>query len=81
MSERHSFVELWRPPFISALVDEDRCHLNGLAMEEGRPRYVSAVSRSDTVDGWRDRRADRHLWLWAAASGVCQSSGWLHVAV
>lgn len=54
---RHSFSELWRPPFISALVDEDRCHLNGLAMNEGRPAYVSVVSRSDTIDGWRDRRA------------------------
>ncbi|MCI2399940.1 TIGR03032 family protein [Aliiroseovarius subalbicans] len=57
-SARHSFEEIWRPPFISALVDEDRCHLNGLAMENGRPRYVTAVSRSDTIDGWRDRRAD-----------------------
>lgn len=57
-SERHSFTELWRPPFISALVDEDRCHLNGMAMQDGEPRYVTAVSKSDTIDGWRDRRAD-----------------------
>jgi len=57
-TSRHSFEMVWKPPFISALVDEDRCHLNGLAMEEGRPRYVSAVSRSDTIDGWRDRRGD-----------------------
>ncbi len=55
---RHSFREVWRPPFVSALVDEDRCHLNGLAMQNGRPRYVTAVSRSNTIDGWRDRRAD-----------------------
>lgn len=54
---RYSFAEVWRPPFISALVDEDRCHLNGLAMRDGRPAYVTASSRSDTVDGWRDRRA------------------------
>ena len=53
---RHSFRELWRPPFISALVDEDRCHLNGLAMDNGEAAYVTAVSRSDTIDGWRDRR-------------------------
>jgi uncharacterized protein (TIGR03032 family) len=57
-SPRHSFAPLWMPSFISRLVKEDRCHLNGLAMEEGVPRYVTAVSRSDTVDGWRDRRAD-----------------------
>ncbi|TQV65594.1 TIGR03032 family protein [Aliiroseovarius halocynthiae] len=57
-SPRHSFEEVWRPNFISSLVDEDRCHLNGLAMENGKPRYVTAISRSDTIDGWRDRRAD-----------------------
>ena len=56
-SERHSFAPLWKPPFISAIVKEDRCHLNGLAMADGVPRYVTAVSRSDTIDGWRDRRA------------------------
>lgn len=55
-STRHSFTPVWKPSFISALVGEDRCHLNGLAMEAGRPRYVTAVSRSDAIDGWRDRR-------------------------
>ncbi|SFG67473.1 protein of unknown function [Palleronia marisminoris] len=25
--------------------------------EDGTPRYVTAVSRSDTIDGWPDRRA------------------------
>ena len=58
VSTRHSFEAVWKPEFISALIDEDRCHLNGLAMEDGRPRYVTAVSRSDTIDGWRDRRGD-----------------------
>ncbi len=57
VSNLHSFETVWRPPFISALVDEDRCHLNGMAMKGGRPAYVTAVSRSDTIDGWRDRRA------------------------
>ncbi|MCH8863487.1 MAG: TIGR03032 family protein [Proteobacteria bacterium] len=54
----HSFKPLWKPPFISKLAAEDRCHLNGLAMEDGRPRWVSAISQSDIIDGWRDRRAD-----------------------
>ena len=57
LSDTHCFEARWRPPFVSELVDEDRCHLNGLAMEDGRPAYVTAVSRSDTIDGWRDRRA------------------------
>ena len=57
-SERHSFTPFWKPSFISKIVKEDRCHLNGLAMEDGVPRYVTAVSKSDTIDGWRDRRVD-----------------------
>lgn len=56
VSSRHSFEPVWKPPFISEIVDEDRCHLNGLAMDNGVPRCVTAVSRSNTIDGWRDRR-------------------------
>jgi uncharacterized protein (TIGR03032 family) len=52
----HSFRPIWKPTFISKLAPEDRCHLNGLAMDGGRPRYVTAVSRSDVVGGWRERR-------------------------
>ena len=58
VSSRHSFEPIWRPEFISALVNEDRCHLNGLAMDGHTPAYVTAVSRSDTIDGWRDRRSN-----------------------
>ncbi len=57
-SDRQSFIPLWQPPFISKLAAEDRCHLNGLAMQDGRPRYVTSVSQSDVADGWRDRRRD-----------------------
>jgi len=56
VSNRHSCTPLWQPPFISQLVNEDRCHLNGLALESGMPRYVTACSQSDVVDGWRDKR-------------------------
>jgi uncharacterized protein (TIGR03032 family) len=58
LSERASFQPLWRPKFLSALVPEDRCHLNGLAMRDGRAAYVSAVADCDVSDGWRDRRCD-----------------------
>jgi uncharacterized protein (TIGR03032 family) len=58
LSDRSSFTPLWRPPFLSKQAAEDRCHLNGMAMAEGRPRYATAVSTSDVVDGWRDRRRD-----------------------
>ena len=57
-SVTHSFKPVWKPQFISKLAAEDRCHLNGLAMVDGQPKYVTAVCRSDVVDGWRDRRHD-----------------------
>ena len=49
----YSFVPRWRPPFISALAAEDRCHLNGLAIVDGRPKYVTALGETDTAHGWR----------------------------
>lgn len=58
ISEGYSFKPLWQPPFITKLAPEDRCHMNGMAMENGRPRYVTMVSASDVADGWRDRRTD-----------------------
>lgn len=58
LSPTRSFTPLWRPPFVSSLSPEDRCHLNGLAMVDGQPGFVTAVSRSDVADGWRDHRRD-----------------------
>jgi uncharacterized protein (TIGR03032 family) len=57
-SELYSFVPRWQPPFISKLAAEDRCHMNGVAVAEGAPRYVTCASASDAADGWRDRRRD-----------------------
>ncbi|MGH8613794.1 MAG: TIGR03032 family protein [Gammaproteobacteria bacterium] len=53
----HSFHPRWRPPFLSALAPEDRCHLNGLAMMEGRPKYATALGETDTEGGWRANKA------------------------
>lgn len=56
-SLEHSFEPLWKPKFISRLAAEDRCHLNGLCMADGRAAYVTVVGRSDIVDGWRAHRS------------------------
>ena len=58
LHDRDSFIPLWKPKFISTMLPEDRCHLNGLTLENGKAAYVTAVSQSDVVDGWRDRRRD-----------------------
>jgi uncharacterized protein (TIGR03032 family) len=53
----HSFLPRWRPPFISGLAPEDRCHLNGLGMAGGRPQFVTALGVSDAEKGWRPNKA------------------------
>lgn len=53
----HSFNPRWRPPFLSALSPDDRCHLNGLAIVDGKPRYVTALGETDTGGGWRSNKA------------------------
>jgi uncharacterized protein (TIGR03032 family) len=58
LDDRHSFVHRWRPPFITSLAAEDRCHLNGLALAPGErkvltPWYVTALAETDTPQGWR----------------------------
>jgi uncharacterized protein (TIGR03032 family) len=55
--DRYSFAPRWRPPFVSKLMPEDRCHLNGVALENGRPRYVTAVAETDVRQGWRPEKA------------------------
>tara|TARA_R110002072_G_scaffold13418_12_gene56290 strand:+ start:52729 stop:53790 length:1062 start_codon:yes stop_codon:yes gene_type:complete len=57
LSDDFSINPIWQPPWISKLAAEDRCHLNGLALEDGAPRYVTSVSQADAVDGWREHRA------------------------
>lgn len=55
-SPKFNFVPRWRPPFISSLAPEDRCHLNGLAMQRGRPSLVTAMAASDVPSGWRENK-------------------------
>jgi uncharacterized protein (TIGR03032 family) len=56
VDETTSFRPVWQPPFVTALRPEDRCHLNGLAMEDGRPRFVTAAGQTDGPRGWREAR-------------------------
>lgn len=70
LSDRHNFKPLWRPFFSSKLAAEDRCHLNGLAMKDGRPAYVTAVGECDVVDGWRDHRANGGIVMDVASNSI-----------
>jgi uncharacterized protein (TIGR03032 family) len=57
LDPEYNFVPRWKPPFITVLAAEDRCHLNGLAADGTRARYVTVVACTDTAGGWRADKA------------------------
>lgn len=54
----HNFIPIWNPKFITKLVSEDRCHLNGMVLENGNPRYVTALGTGDKPQSWRQSIID-----------------------
>ncbi len=48
-----SFTPRWKPPFITELVPEDRCHLNGMTLKDGEPAYVTSFSKFNDKGRWR----------------------------
>jgi uncharacterized protein (TIGR03032 family) len=69
-----SFAPRWRPPFVTALEPTDRCHLNGLGMVGGRPRYVTALGETGAPAGWRANKARGGI-LMDVASGEVITRG------
>src|SRR5262245_20441196 len=70
----YSFVPRWRPPFVTALAAEDRCHLNGLALVDGQPKFVTALGETDTANGWRANKPQGGC-LMEVSSGAIISRG------
>jgi uncharacterized protein (TIGR03032 family) len=58
LSNNYNFLPQWRPQFISAIAPEDRCHLNGMAIVNGMPKYVTVLGKTDTPGGWRENKAN-----------------------
>ena len=59
----YSWVPIWKPKWITSFAPEDRCHLNGLAMVNGRPKYVTALAQTDEPAGWRELKGNSGLIL------------------
>jgi uncharacterized protein (TIGR03032 family) len=53
LSPDASFIPRWKPYFISELVPEDRCHLNGMTLKDGKPAYVTTFSKFNEAGMWR----------------------------
>ena len=58
IDHHYSFTPVWKPEFINKLVPEDRCHLNGMAIENDKIKYVTALGTKDIAQGWRDTKMD-----------------------
>lgn len=50
---KNSFNPMWKPAFISTLSSTDKCHLNGMAVEDGVPIYATALGQEDEAQSWR----------------------------
>ncbi len=57
LSDEFTFIPQWKPEFVTEIAPEDRCHLNGLALIKGKPRYVTCLGMTDTPGGWRENKA------------------------
>ncbi len=58
LDPHYSFVPRWRPPFVTKITRQDRCHMNGLAVVDGRIKYVTVFGETDTPEGWRPNKAE-----------------------
>lgn len=54
LDDDYNFTPYWKPSFIDELVSEDRCHLNGMAMKNGVPKYATAFNQGNIFQSWRD---------------------------
>jgi len=54
IDDNYNFTPYWKPTFIDRIVSEDRCHLNGMAMKDGKPKYATAFNKGNTHQSWRE---------------------------
>jgi uncharacterized protein (TIGR03032 family) len=54
IDDDYNFKPYWTPSFIDALVSEDRCHLNGMALQNAKPKYATAFNQGNTFQSWRE---------------------------
>ena len=52
--EQYNFTPVWKPKFVSKLSAEDRCHLNGMVLENGLPKYATSFNQGDSAQSWRE---------------------------
>jgi len=79
IDDRYSFNPQWQPPFISSLAAEDRCHLNGMALVNGEPEFVTALGKTDSAEGWRKNKQNGGIIMHVPTGEIiCENLGMPH---
>ncbi len=55
-SDTFSFEPVWRPSFVTKYIPGDCCHLNGIGLRDGEPRYLTALGETNEIAGWRENK-------------------------
>ncbi len=53
LDNEYNFTPFWMPNWIDSIASEDFCHLNGMAMLDGQPKYVTAFNKGNTRQSWK----------------------------
>jgi uncharacterized protein (TIGR03032 family) len=56
IDDAFSIQPKWSPFFVDGIQPNDQCHMNGVCFENNNPAYVTALGKSNTSGGWRDRK-------------------------
>ncbi|MEQ8302732.1 MAG: TIGR03032 family protein [Cyclobacteriaceae bacterium] len=65
-----SFKPEWIPHFITKSEPTDQCHLNGVAFENEKPKFVTALGVSSEAGGWRANKASGGILMDVATNSI-----------
>lgn len=72
-SGKFNFEPVWRPSFITNYIPGDCCHLNGMAVRDGKVDCVTALGQTDQPGGWRANKKDGGVLIDVASQEVIAS--------
>jgi len=55
IDDNYNFTPYFIPSFITELKSEDRCHLNGMVLLDGKPKYATAFNKGNSYQSWREK--------------------------
>jgi len=79
IDENYSFRPIWTPAFISDVQAGDRCHLNGMAVENKTIKYLTSFANTNTPRGWKENMTTSGILIeYASKEIVLENLGMPH---